>query len=176
DIVPAEIRRLLTRDAMELTADELAALSSHYREKVWPLRRELEKEIDDLRRREDELRRSAPTSMVLEDQESPRPTYVLHRGHYASPIQDEVIEPGVPSCLPPLPDDAPPNRLGLARWLVDPSHPLTARVAVNRYWLHLFGRGIVSTPEDFGVRGAAPSHPELLDWLARDFADNGWDI
>src|SRR5690606_26090826 len=92
DVVPAEIRRLLTRDAMELTADELAALSSHYREKVWPLRRELEKEIDDLRRREDELRRSAPTSMVLEDQESPRPTYVLHRGHYASPIQDEVIE------------------------------------------------------------------------------------
>ena len=117
-----------------------------------------------------------PTTMIMAEMEKRRDTFILNRGHYESPLKDNVILPGVPAALPALPENAPPNRLGLARWLVDADHPLTARVTVNRYWQLLFGEGLVSTSEDFGTRGEWPSHPELLDWLARDFVDNGWNI
>jgi hypothetical protein len=99
--------------------------------------------------------------MVMQEMEKPRDTFVLVRGSYEHP--GERVSPGVPAFLPPLPAGAPANRLGLARWLVDPSHPLTARVAVNRYWQAYFGTGLVKTPEDFGSQGETPSHPELLD-------------
>ena len=99
---------------------------------------------------------------------------MLARGDYRN--QTEKVQPGVPAMLPPLPKDAPPNRLTLAKWLVDPAHPLTARVAVNRFWQMYFGYGIVKTQEDFGVQGEPPVHPELLDWLATEFIRTGWDI
>ncbi len=115
-----------------------------------------------------------PTVMVMDERADVRPTHILHRGSFDAPR--ERVAPGLPAALPPLPASLPNNRLGLARWLTDPSHPLTARVTVNRFWQMLFGRGIVSTVEDFGSQGAAPSHPELLDWLAVDFVENNWDV
>src|SRR5437870_2131705 len=112
--------------------------------------------------------------MVMQEMEKPRDTFVLGRGDYRN--HGDKVTPAVPATLPPLPKGAPLNRLGLAQWLVDPSHPLTARVAVNRYWQMYFGIGLVKTTEDFGSQGEAPSHPELLDWLATEFIATGWDI
>jgi hypothetical protein len=114
-----------------------------------------------------------PYTMVSEEMAEPRPAYVLLRGDFLK--KGEKVERAVPSAFPPLPTGAPNNRLGLARWLMRPDHPLTARVAVNRYWAQLFGTGIVKTIGDFGAQGEYPSHPELLDWLAVDFAGN-WDV
>jgi hypothetical protein len=115
---------------------------------------------------------------VMADMPQPRPTYILARGAYDSPKTEanRVERNTFERLLIPFPKDAPKNRLGLARWLTDPRHPLTARVFVNRVWANFFGRGLVSTPENFGQQGAAPTHPELFDWLARDFVDHGWDI
>jgi hypothetical protein len=115
-----------------------------------------------------------PTTMVMAEMPTPRETFILARGDYRN--KTEKVQPGVPAILPPLPKDAPLNRLTLAKWLVDPAHPLTARVAVNRFWLMYFGTGLVKTQEDFGVQGEAPSHPDLLDWLATEFIRTGWDI
>ena len=112
--------------------------------------------------------------MVMKELPRPRPTYLLMRGSYEAPA--DRVEPGTPASLPRFADSWPRNRLGLARWLTEPKHPLTARVAVNRWWQAFFGRGIVATPEDFGSQGQLPSHPELLDWLARTFIDSGWDV
>jgi hypothetical protein len=111
--------------------------------------------------------------MVMADMPEPRPTFLLTRGSYEKPAQK--VDAAVPGVLPPLASDASPNRLGLARWLVAPSNPLTARVTVNRVWQRFFGTGLVKTPEDFGVQGERPSHPELLDWLAVEFVRSGWD-
>jgi hypothetical protein len=115
-----------------------------------------------------------PTVMVMEEMPTPRETHVLLRGSYDQP--GERVTPGVPAILPPMPDDFPRNRLGLARWLVDSSNPLTARVAVNRFWQMYFGTGIVKTVDDFGSQGEAPSHPELLDWLATEFVRSSWNV
>ncbi len=122
------------------------------------------------------LTKTKITSMIMGDQGKMRPTYILERGHYSHPRKDEVIKPGVPAFLPPLPKAAPKNRLGLAQWLTRADHPLTARVAVNRYWSLLFGKGLVKTVSDMGTQGDWPTHPELLDWLATDFVKHGWDV
>src|SRR5207237_7268394 len=98
----------------------------------------------------------------------PRQAYILNRGDYDAP-KTRPVGLDTPAALPPFPQGAPRNRLGLARWLTDARHPLTARVAVNRYWQLFFGRGLVATTENFGQQGALPTNPELLDWLARDF-------
>jgi hypothetical protein len=111
--------------------------------------------------------------MTMEDMPHPRPAYVLARGAYDAP-KNRPVGRDTPASLLPFPKDAPRDRLGLARWLTDPRHPLTARVAVNRQWQLFFGRGIVATADNFGTQGALPTHPELLDWLARDFIASGW--
>ena len=114
--------------------------------------------------------------MVMKDLDkaNKRQTYVLRRGAYDAPTDE--VEPGTPEALTPFPKDAPRNRLGLARWLADPRHPLTSRVAANRLWQQCFGAGLVRTPEDFGSQGQPPTHPQLLDWLARDLVSGGWDL
>ncbi len=112
--------------------------------------------------------------MVMGDYEIERPTYLLERGAYDSP--GEQVEKGVPSAILPWPEHLPKNRYGLGEWLTHEDNPLTTRVAVNQMWYLMFGRGLVRTNEDFGNQGALPSHPELLDWLAVDFQESGWDV
>jgi hypothetical protein len=115
-----------------------------------------------------------PRALVLEEAVNPPVTRVLLRGNVRTP--GDVVRPGVLGALHPLPPDAPANRLGLASWLVSGDNPLTARVVVNRWWAELFGAGLVSTPEDFGLQSEPPSHPELLDWIAVELMDNGWSM
>ena len=117
---------------------------------------------------------TVPTVMVMADSVKPRDTFVLKRGAYDN--HGEKVIPGVPGVLPPMKPEWPNNRLGLARWLVDAANPLTARVIVNRFWLMYFGTGLVKTVEDFGSQGERPEHPELLDWLAREFIESGWNV
>jgi cytochrome c553 len=119
---------------------------------------------------------SPQTTMVMQEREEPRETYLLVRGQYNAADRSQPLQPGVPKTLAGPVELAPQDRLELARWLVDPQHPLTARVAVNRFWQHLFGRGLVESSENFGSQGKPPSHPALLDWLAMEFIRSGWDI
>lgn len=119
--------------------------------------------------------RNLPTTMVMEELPVPRQAFVLNRGQYDA--HGDKVAAGVPEDLiAPWPADAPKNRLGLARWFLQPRHPLTARVVVNRFWAQLFGIGLVKSVEDFGTQGEWPSHPEVLDTLARDFVDGGWNV
>ncbi|MEO7652649.1 MAG: DUF1553 domain-containing protein, partial [Bryobacteraceae bacterium] len=127
--------------------------------------------IDAARR---EILNKIPTTMVMREMDEPRDSFLLTRGQYDKP--GDKVDAVVPAFLPPLPAGAPQNRLGLARWLVDPANPLTARVAVNRFWQGYFGTGLVKTAEDFGSQGEPPVHPELLDWLATEFMRAGWDV
>jgi hypothetical protein len=137
----------------------------------------------DIRRARDELRaaqkererflESIPTVMVMAEGKA-RDTFVLKRGAYDNP--GDRVMPGVPSVLPPMPPEWPNNRLGLARWLVDRANPLTARVTVNRFWQMYFGTGLVKTVQDFGSQGDWPAHLDLLDWLACEFMDSGWNV
>jgi hypothetical protein len=152
-----------------LQPDEIAALARA----ELPSRKRLRK-IENLRAQWLALRRSIPTAMVMEELSPPRQTHVLLRGAYNAP--GEIVEAGVPEeLLGAWPDGAPKNRLGLAMWLTKPDHPLTARVVVNRFWQQLFGQGLVRTSDNFGLQGEWPSHPELLDWLAREFVESGWN-
>ncbi len=130
--------------------------------------------LSEARAQRDGFYQSLPTVMVMEEMPTPRETHLLIRGMYDKP--GEVVTPALPAALTASPNAFAPNRLGLARWLVDPSNPLTARVTVNRFWQMYFGTGIVKTAEDFGSQGEPPSHPELLDWLATEFVRTGWDV
>ncbi len=133
------------------------------------------KQTVDLNQKLEELRKPLTSVMVMGDMNAPRETFILNRGAYDSPTDRKVVS-GTLSVLPPMNEDLPVNRLGMAQWLFQDNHPLTARVAVNRYWQMFFGRGLVVTPEDFGAQGEFPSHAELLDWLAVDFRESGWDV
>lgn len=145
-------------------------LFTHYLKELSSPFREVQNRLDSLR----PLHAEIPFVMVMEEMDSARATHILSRGAYDAPL--ERVYANTPAQLLEFSKDFPKNRLGLAKWMTQPQHPLTARVAVNRIWQMLFGRGIVNTPENFGSQGALPSHPELLDWLAVDFVENGWDI
>jgi len=128
----------------------------------------------ELKQRKFQLEKTISTVMVMQELPEPRPTQLLRRGSYDAP--GDSVQRGVPAVLPAMPKDAPNNRLGLARWLVSKENPLTSRVTVNRLWQMLFGVGLVKTAGDFGAQGEQPSHPELLDWLAIEFEQNGWNV
>ncbi len=127
----------------------------------------------DLRKELEDLKTALPKVMVMSDRQ-PRKAHVFSRGNYESPLSE--VFACTPASLPPMPPEEPKNRLGLAKWIVSPSNPLTARVQVNRYWQLFFGKGLVKTPENFGVQSEPPLNPELLDWLAVEFREGGWNV
>jgi len=165
--VPPSIAEVLAVSRDKRGPEQQKLLATHYRT-VSPAIRKLEREIFRLNEREAELANAKYTSLVMKEGE-PRTTYIHERGNFLA--KGKVVTPGVPAFLPPLSTNQPANRLALAQWFVNPENPLTARVTVNRLWERLFGTGIVKTSEDFGKQGEAPSHPELLDWLACEFRD-----
>ena len=130
--------------------------------------------VKEARKEKEAYEDTLPTAMVMHELPEPRETHVLIRGAWDAP--GEKVEPGTPSWLPPMPAGLPNNRLGLAKWLMDPSNPLTARVIVNRYWEMYFGTGLVKTTDNFGSQGDQPSYPELLDWLATEYPRIKWDV
>ena len=167
--LPAEIEILLVKPEKELSKNDRAVMRNHYVK--------ISKDMASARKPIEAIRKQFPkpfTTLVMQERETPRGAYVLYRGEYTQRRQQ--VEPGTPSALPVMAEDSSANRLGLARWLVNPEHPLTSRVVVNRFWQQLFGTGIVETSEDFGNQGQRPVHPELLDWLAVEFIESGWDI
>ena len=172
--LPSEIVAALKTPKNKRSDAQQQRLAKYHREisaTLKPLRTQLaaaKKRLDDI------TKRSTTTVMVMQEMETPRQAFFLNRGQYDQP--GEEVQPGLPASLGALPDGVPNNRLGFAHWLVDPNNPLTARVAVNRYWQMYFGAGLVRTASDFGAQGEWPSHPELLDWLAVEFIESGWNV
>jgi hypothetical protein len=156
------------------TAEQDRLLRAHYLAAADPESRRLAALIEEKRREEDALRQRGGITLVMEEKTGTEPfAHVLTRGEYSQP--GDKVAAATPAVLPPLPAEAPRNRLGLAKWLMAPENPLTARVTVNRVWQHLFGLGLVESAGDFGVTGGRPTHPRLLDWLAVEFRETGWD-
>jgi mono/diheme cytochrome c family protein len=170
--LPNDVINILQKKSDERASDEKEQLKAYFAQHAEATRR-LRTDIANLQERLAVLTGEFPT-MVMDVSEKPRPTFILHRGDYAQPT--DKVEPGTPAALPRLPESAATDRLALARWIVMRENPLTARVAVNRVWQMLFGIGLVKTTADFGTQGEYPSHPELLDWLAVDFQQSGWDV
>jgi hypothetical protein len=171
--IPADIRKILAAGADTRKPKDERSLKNFYLRHLSEYRRPADR-LAQLQSDKRAIVNKIPTAMVMSDMASPRDTFMLLRGEYQK--HGEKVSAAVPGFLPPLPAGAPPNRLGFAKWLVDPSNPLTARVAVNRFWQSYFGTGLVKTADDFGAQGGPPSHPELLDWLATEFIQSGWDI
>jgi hypothetical protein len=171
------------KDAANVAAEDRndaqkKVLRDYFLEQVHPTIKEqfvdVRGRIDAAQKERNDLEAAIPSTLVMADMASQRETFILVRGQYDK--KGEKVERGLPAWLPPLPEGASMDRLGLAKWLVDERHPLTARVTVNRFWQQLFGQGLVKTSEDFGSQGQWPTHPELLDWLAVEFRESGWDV
>jgi hypothetical protein len=173
DTVPADLA-VWFAISPKLSAAQQDKARVYFRRVNSPAWKTLDDQVAQWREEEAALDRVIPSTMIAKELAKPRETKLLVRGEYDKP--GESIRAGVPSVLPPWPAGLPTNRLGLTKWLLDPSHPLTARVTVNRFWQQSFGIGLVKTTEDFGVQGEPPSHPELLDWLATEFVRTGWDV
>ena len=171
--LPKKVVEALSRAPGERNPAQLSELEKHYKESSAGYAALLKKLREQVSGRE-KLEKSFVRVMVMQDRPNSRKSYILYKGLYNQ--KREEVSAEVPRSLPSLDEKAPRNRLSLARWLVQPSHPLTARVTVNREWQKFFGTGLVKTVEDFGSQGEKPSHPELLDWLATEFVRSGWDL
>jgi hypothetical protein len=169
DPLSAHVRQYLSISRAQRTAAQERELFGFYR-LTDPQFAEANKKIDEEQARWP----AAPTTLVLAARDEPRVTHIFTRGDWQKP--GDLVTPGVPSILNPLPPDQPLNRLTLAKWLVDKRNPTLARVIVNRIWQEYFGRGLVESAEDFGTQGDRPTHPKLLDWLAVEFIEHGWDV
>ncbi|MFD2257635.1 DUF1553 domain-containing protein [Luteolibacter algae] len=174
-ISPLEARALyLQQELAEVAKVDESAGFDYFFSAIYTPAVKLRKQLYEARNHVNEIADARPAVTVMRELPEPKPAFILERGVYDN--HGEPVTANTPSALPPFPKDQPQNRLGLANWLLDPAHPLTARVTVNRYWQMIFGNGIVKTSEDFGSQGSLPTHPELLDWLARDFISHGWDV
>jgi len=175
---PQEIKDLLKKEPGKLEESDHKKLHEYFltsvHEDVQSQLKPVREELKGIQKKRDELDKAIAATLISKELEKPRPSWILIRGQYDK--HGDPVVPGVPAVLSPLPANKETNRLTFAEWLVDPKHPLTARVTVNRLWQQFFGVGIVKTSEDFGTKGEWPSHPELLDWLATEFMRNGWDI
>lgn len=171
---PDRYRAILSKPANQLNADEKKSLKAFYLNSYSKAYREKLKSVVAQRKAHSDSVEKIPEMMIMQDKAEKRPTYILTRGEYN--LHGEEVFPNTPDSILPMHSDLPKNRLGLARWLTDPKNPLTARVAVNRFWQNYFGKGLVATSGDFGNQGQLPSYPELLDWLALEFQRSGWDV
>ena len=171
---PPAISGILSTAPEARTDEQRLTLQGHWARTAWPPGIEAGRVLDAAETERAELMEEVPTTYVSQELEMPRTTTMLIRGQYDQP--GEPVSAGTPAFLPPMDETLPRTRLGLARWLVDPAHPLTARVTVNRIWQQYFGTGLVETTEDFGLQGSQPSHPELLDWLAVWFIEQDWNL
>jgi len=163
ETIPDVLLAALKKD--KLDTKEREGLVDYFRNNLYEPANKLKAEVAAAKKTLEDVTKNVPTVMIMGDNANARKTYLLMRGHYDSPDESEVILPGTPAFLPGMKSELPANRLGLAKWIVDPANPLTARVAVNRHWMYLFGEGLTRTVQDFGSQGEWPSHPELLDWL-----------
>lgn len=176
--VPASIVDAAKRDAEIRTQDENQRLRDYFIENVYVDSKsqfaEIKAELKKIGEEKTAIENAAPTTLISKEMAEPKPAFILKRGEYDQP--GEAVQRQTLAALPPMSDHLPRNRLGLAQWLTDPAHPLTARVTVNRFWQQVFGTGLVKTSEDFGAQGQTPSHPQLLDFLALDFINHQWDV
>ena len=171
--LPVDLALLLAEAPDAREAKAASKLRRHYRSRHAPRWVALIDERDALQTERTAFENGLPTTLISREMETPRPAYLLVRGAYD--VRGDEVQRALPAALPALPEGQPLDRLGFARWLVSGEHPLTARVTVNRLWQQFYGVGIVKTTEDFGSQGEYPVHPELLDWLAVEFVESGWD-
>ncbi|MCM4150832.1 DUF1553 domain-containing protein [Arenibacter sp. N53] len=170
----SQLTDLINKEVASLGGSDKKLLQEYYLKMVSKEAKLQQRKLAELRKSYVDSVEKVKEVMVMEETPEPVPSYILDRGVYNA--KGEEVFPNTPEAILSLPEDYPKNRLGFAKWLFHKDHPLTARVAVNRFWQHYFGNGLVKTSEDFGNQGEMPSHPKLLDWLALEFRNSGWDV